>query len=343
MGRDFVLTKNKKAWKVIRISMALVLVALLAGKWRADQTYFSDYEKALPLNPQVERPLVNVAAERDFFGVPREKSFARTQISFESRVGERVPTVLTFPPDPKGAYPVVILLHGIGQSKKFLEDICTPFNKAGFAMVCFDQSMRGDRKVEDNPWWRDVVDFRQRPWKTVNDTRRLIDYLETRADIDASRIYMVGASFGAITGTSAVALEKRIRAAVLVVGGAHLPTMLDAPVIKGEVNPLLHALAKPLACYVMAPSDPLHLAPRTAPTPLLLLNGDVDTFVTPDAGRALFDAVGEPKEIRWYPTDHPGLRDGDGPVVVDMLDDALAWLLERDANPGSAERQLGSK
>ena len=41
--------------------------------------------------------------------------------------------------------------------------------------------------------------------------------------------------------------------------------------------------------------------------------------------------MGEPKEIRWYPCDHPGLRDEDAPIIVQILDEGLEWLLEIDA------------
>ncbi len=44
----------------------------------------------------------------------------------------------------------------------------------------------------------------------------------------------------------------------------------------------------------------------------------------------MYAALGEPKEIRWYPIDHPD-READGAKVIEMLNDGLAWFVARDA------------
>ncbi len=319
----------KKFFKNLCILLILLAGVILIAKSVADARYFSDYDAALPLNVQ-EEASKKVDEQSDLFGVPRPRRFDEVKFSFDARPGDRVPTLLTFPIGHQGKLPVIIFLHGIGQSKGFLEDICTPFNEAGFAMTSFDQYSRGERKV-DKVWWKQALAFRQRPWRTVNDVRRLIDYLSTRNDIDSNRIYLMGASYGAITGCTATALEKRIRAAVLVVGGGNLPVLLDAPVLKAGVNPTLYTLAKPIMCYAMRPSDPIRYADQVSPRPLLFLNGELDNMVTPAAGKALFAAARDPKEIRWYPCDHPGLVEGQGKYIVQMLDDALVWLKQQDA------------
>ena len=266
-----------------------------------------------------------------------------------SRPNETMPVLLTLPVDRQGKLPVIVFLHGIGQSKRFLEEICTPFNEAGFAMACFDQSMQGARKIKGG-YWAQASGFRKRPWKTVNDTRRLIDYLQTHPEIDPERIYLVGASYGAITGSVATARDKRIRAADLVVGGANISTMLDAPLIKESVgNSVLHWLGKTLVTFIMKPADPKRHVAQTAGTPVLMQNGSTDQLVTPAAGEELFRALGSPKDIRWYPCDHPGLGPkSEAEVIVRILDEGLNWLLEQDKpfrvqeSSGTAEGQAAA-
>jgi dienelactone hydrolase len=326
----------RKALKIIGgVLLTLIIVLFLAKVW-ADLTYFKEYDPSLPFNVQVKEA-TRVEDTVDLFGIVRPRRFEKLLFSIEARTGEPVPVIMTMPMEHTGKLPVIIFLHGIGQSKRFLEEICTPFNEAGFAMACFDQSMQGEREVEGGPLAQAVA-FRQRPWKTINDTRRLIDYLQTHPDIDPERIYLIGASYGAITGSTATAFDERIRASVLVVGGADIKTMLNAPLIKNAVNNApLHWMGKQVVAFMMRPADPKRYAAGTAGRPVLMLNGSEDTLVSPDAGKKLYEALGEPKEIRWYPCDHPGLRKEDAIIVVQILDDGLAWLLEKDGPFRNAE------
>ncbi|MFA7693439.1 MAG: prolyl oligopeptidase family serine peptidase [Candidatus Hydrogenedentes bacterium] len=318
----------RKALKILGGFLLVLIVVLLIAKFWADYTYFNNYDPTLPFNIKVEETAV-VDDTATFFGITRPRRFEKIQFTMDARAGESIPVLLTLPVDRKEPVPVIIFLHGIGQSKGFIQEICTPFNEAGFAMACFDQSMQGSRKVHGI--LEGAYAFRQRPWKTINETRRLIDYLQTYPEIDPDRIYLVGASYGAITGSTVTAFDERIRASVLVVGGANIRTMLDAPMLKSAVsNRLLHWMGKQIVAFIMSPADPKRYAAGTAGRPVIMLNGSEDTLVSPAAGEALYAALGEPKDIKWYPCDHPGLREGDAQIVVDILDDGLEWLLEQD-------------
>lgn len=320
----------RKVLSIIGGVLAVLIVLVFVYKLWADKTYFADYDPQLPFNVQVSETGV-IDSTIEFFGITRPRRFVKVLFTMTTRPNETMPVLLTLPVERKGRLPVIVFLHGIGQSKGFLEEICTPFNEAGFAMACFDQSMQGGRKIKGN-YWQQASAFRKRPWKTVNDTRRLIDYLQTHPEIDPERVYLVGASYGAITGSIATAFDKRIRAADLVVGGANIPVMLDAPFIKESIgNNALHWLAKMVVSSVMKPADPRRHVAQTAGTPVLMQNGTTDTLVSPAAGEELFRALGEPKSIRWYPCNHPGLGPkAEAAVIVQILDEGLNWLLEQD-------------
>ena len=56
------------------------------------------------------------------------------------------------------------------------------------------------------------------------DLQRTVDYLETRPDIDRSRLAYLGRSWGAAMGTIMVATEPRLKLAIFHVGGSSSST-----------------------------------------------------------------------------------------------------------------------
>jgi dienelactone hydrolase len=261
--------------------------------------------------------------------------------------------------------PAVIFLHGIGQNKDFLKEITAPFNQTGFAVVSFDQYTQGERKPgRKRSFLARFGALAQRAAKTVNETRRLIDYLLAHPDIDPQRIYLVGASYGAVTGSIVMAKDKRLRAGVLVYGGADYRKLLDSyanhlgvaaalGLIDGRhLNPEKPPLPKltpsqerkvggvlgciiPVARYFLGVADPIHYAGQISPTPVYFQNGKYDVLVPAAAGKALQDAAREPKKITWYESDHVGI---DLEQTKRVLADGLKWLLEQD-NPFRAPEE----
>jgi dienelactone hydrolase len=272
---------------------------------------------------------------KENFGSELKRHYKHIEFTFEPRPGEVVPCLMSLPAEKGGPYPVLIFLHGSHQNKEFIEEICTPFNEAGFAMIGFDQHMRGTRKVEGGVLTQAAA-WRERFWKTPNDTRRLIDYLETDDRFDPERIYLVGASYGTITGVPTMALDKRIKAGMFVVGGGNIHNLVNSPAVKENLPQGVAEVISPLMKFFIGVADPIHLAPEISPRPVYMQNGEIDTVVTPESGQALFDALRDPKKIDWYPCDHPDLRPEDGPVVIQMLGDGLKWLIEQDEKVAAA-------
>lgn len=314
----------KKTLKFAGIAFALLIVVFIVLKTVSDRHYFDDYDAKRPFDLQV-KSTEDINKTKEVFGIERQQAFRRTEFTFDAREGDRVPCVLTQPLEFTGKLPTIIFVHGSGQRKTFVEEICTPFNKAGFAMVSYDQWNCGDRKLPEGDW-RKITAWYDRGWRACNDARRLADYLLTRDDVDPDRLYLVGASYGAMTGTHILAHDKRFKAGVLVVGGGNFNVMLQAPLIKANVPSVVLAILSPVASWLGGPFDPIRSAPDTGPTPILMQNGSADTLVSPDAGRELYAKLAEPKEIVWYDVDHPGLRKTDGPEIIRMLDDGLKWL-----------------
>jgi len=116
----------------------------------------------------------------------------------------------------------------------------------------------------------------------VMDARRTLDYLETRPDIDGSRLAYYGVSWGARLGPITLALDDRLKAGILLMGGL------------GSAAPAPEA-------------DTFNFLPRVR-VPVLMLNGDQD-FIFPlqTLQRPLFNGLGTPsadKRHVLYPGGH---------------------------------------
>ena len=343
----------KKALKIAgAVLLGLFVVAMLAKVYK-DSRYFNNYDPKAPYNIQVmETETVNAEAP--------EKAYEITKFTFDGFAGEKVPTLLSMPVQRKKPLPAVVFLHGIGQNKNFLREITAPFNQSGFALASMDQFMQGERKLpQGTPGMASLSAFMQRPAKTINETRRLIGYLATRPEIDPERIYLVGASYGAITGSTVMAWDKRIRAGVLVYGGGDLGKLINSTATRlgiaaafgwvdgKKVDPEKPPLPKltpmqdriagtviwcvtPLVRYFLGASDPIHYVDKIAPTPVLFQDGKYDVLVPAPAGKALQEkAKNVNKDIIWYDSDHVGI---DLEQTKQVLRDGLDWLVKQD-NP----------
>jgi pimeloyl-ACP methyl ester carboxylesterase len=115
--------------------------------------------------------------------------------------------------------------------------------------------------------WRDHVIA----WAT--DLRRSVDYLETRDDLDVARLGYLGISWGGAVAPVMLALEERIRAAVIIVGGL-------------------------LMQETQAMADPFHFLPRVT-QPTVMINARWDSFYPLEtSGRPFFDNLGTPEDQR---------------------------------------------
>lgn len=302
--------------KHLLVSVCLVAIGVLSGmvaKRNWDARYFEGYDPSLPLVSGIEQE-------------EAQANIVRVEFDFIGTADEIVPALLLRPREAKQTFPCVIFLHGIGQSKEYIEEISTPFLESGFAPVSFDQYTRGERRLVDAGPLRQLLALRRRGALTVIETRRLIDYLETQVDIDPHRIYLVGASFGAITGATAAAFDNRIRAAVLTYGGGLFSSLFASEAAAEAVGtwrgPLRYLLA-----FLFAPADPIHYVDRISPRPVLFQNGTHDSIVPEASAKALFAAAREPKKMVWYESDHVGM---DPDLVVQIVHDAVSWLCEID-------------
>lgn len=263
---------------------------------------YYDYDRSFPLELQQT--------------VLDSSDVVRYHIKFRS-VHEAVVTGIFSRPSGGKNFPTIIFLHGIEDHKDFdyMQAGEHYFLDAGYAVLRIDIANHGERKIHDYDydftsgyryWTRDIVA------QTVFDLRRAVDFLETRPEIDSTRIGFMGISFGGMIGTVFCGVEQRIKVPVIALAGGQLNLAFK-----------FKALAQETAIYLSI-MDPINFVDRISPRPLLMLNAKKDEIVPPVMTKALFRAAGEPKDIIWYPTKHRQVPlDEAFPAAVEWFDHHL--------------------
>jgi dienelactone hydrolase len=142
--------------------------------------------------------------------------------------------------------------------------------------------------------------------------RRAVDLLQSLPQVDPQRIGLVGWSLGARTGAIVAGIEPRIKAVVLMSGGATPVSTYVAQVpaaLRPEVRRTLTAI------------DPLRWIARARPGTILLQDGRKDKVVPRAALLALAHAAPHGTELRWYPAPHE--------LNVAAYRDQLDWLARK--------------
>jgi tRNA A-37 threonylcarbamoyl transferase component Bud32 len=165
-----------------------------------------------PLNPVLERT--------DTF-----PQWVREVVSFDEPYGERGGAAIYLPRGTsRPPFQPVLYWGGSGLlATRSVDEEWMPgidfFLQTGRAVVV--PIFRGayGREVSNFPGGPGSSTFRDATIQWVKDVSATIDYLETREDIDAGKVGFYGLSFGSEMAPVPLAVEPRIRAAVLNVGG----------------------------------------------------------------------------------------------------------------------------
>src|SRR5262252_3235041 len=110
---------------------------------------------------------------------------------------------------PKGVAkpPVVVMCMGLDSAKEEMDDYENRFLARGLATLAFDGPGQGEAEYDFA-----ICPEYEKPAKAV------VDYVETRSDIDLNRIGVWGVSLGGYYAPRAAAFEKRFKACVALSG-----------------------------------------------------------------------------------------------------------------------------
>jgi len=297
----------------------------LAGRTLADVHTLADWEARKPelrrqlfemlgLDPLPPRtdlhPVVTGKTEHEEFTVER--------LHFQSSPGLYVTGNLYLPKNAQGPLPTVLYCCGHSLVKK---NGVAYGNKAGYqhhggwyarngyACLIIDTLQLGEIEgihhgtYREGMWWwqaRGYTSAGVEAWNCI----RALDYLETRPEIDKTRIGVSGRSGGGAYSWWIAALDDRIQVAVPVAGITSLKNHVVDGCVEGHCDCMFQ-----VNTYGW---DYATVAALIAPRPLLIANTDKDTIFPLDGVvdvhakvRKIYDLYGKPRNLGLNITEGP--------------------------------------
>jgi 2,6-dihydroxypseudooxynicotine hydrolase len=186
--------------------------------------------------------------------------------------------------------PVAIILPGLDACKEELHDWSDAYLQRGMATIQLDGPGQGESiALPITPEWGKVA-------------AAVIDMLEKRSDVDATRVGVVGQSLGAIYAPLVASLEPRIKACVANCGPFNFgPVVPQMPELSQELFRIRSHLKTRKESEEFAYQLNLEKAAPQMKCPLLILFGAGDKIIPPSEGQLLADAVGGKVDYVVYP------------------------------------------
>ncbi|WP_251551553.1 dienelactone hydrolase family protein [Neobacillus muris] len=142
---------------------------------------------------------------------------------------ERIPAYFARPKIMNGKLPVVLFNHSHGgqyhvgkteliQSSAYLQPIsyAEQLTSMGYGVLCIDMLGFGERRGKaESEIFKELLWKGQVMWgRMIFDNIRSLDYLETREDVDTSRIATLGMSMGGLMAWWLAALDERVKVCI---------------------------------------------------------------------------------------------------------------------------------
>ena len=139
----------------------------------------------------------------------------------------------------------------------------------------------------------------------VIDTRRLLDWVGTREEIDAQRVAIVGFSMGALAAATIMGNDARVSTGVYMMGGANFAHVMAE--CRGKAGRMrehaLNSYGWSLEEYRtffedrIGPAEPMRYKGRYNPDKILMIDTKFDNCIPPHAREALWETTGQPERI----------------------------------------------
>jgi dienelactone hydrolase len=285
---------------MIRAAIAL----LLATAPYSTLVHLYDYDRSAPVDLREA-------------GVETRDGIQVHDISYASPKGGRVAGYLVTPTG-RGPFAAILFMHGAGGNRSGMLAQAVAYANSGAVCLTIDAAMSGSRAIAGEKFLDYTKPERTRDAfiQTVVDSRRAVDLLLARPDVDPRRLAFVGGSFGAFIGGVLAGVEKRIHAYALASAPASINDATVETVVAARRTMPADELEKSFA--IVDAVAAIHYAAHAAPSELLLQNGTKDAGVPRESAERLHRAASEPKTLRWYDAGH-GLNQ-------QAVEDRKEWL-----------------
>jgi dienelactone hydrolase len=257
------------------LSIAIFLSLILVSPMRAQ-------EKTAPATPAVEQPqAVQLGMKTDHTpedfsslslvgselvamppfpgGHEENKDFIRELYQVQWRSQDPIDLFVIRPAGVKNP-PVVLYLSSFPSDIKryYSADVCRRLVSHGAAAVGFVSALTGDRFHRPMKQWF-ISELQESLGTTVHDVQMILNYLDTRGDLDMSHVGMLGQGSGGAIAILAAAADPRIKAIDLINPWGDWPDFLaDSKLIPAQERP---DYLKPEFLKKVEPLEPVHYLP----------------------------------------------------------------------------------
>jgi uncharacterized protein len=255
-------------------------------------------------------PTLPSTVERISYTAPEGAPYVSEDVVIPTPRGYTLAGTLTRPRGARGPVPVVVTISGSGPQERDsriasvrgnapFRDFADTLGRRGIAVLRYDDrgvgASGGKGALRDTATSADFAD----------DVLSVLAYLRTRAEVDSTRLVLMGHSEGGLIAPIAAVADARVRALVLLAGPAYngrrileyqnglgiaaAPGLSDSQrdSLRATVPALLDSLGRSNRWmgYFMA-TDPLATARRLR-QPVLIVQGNTDMQVTPEQADTL--------------------------------------------------------
>jgi len=234
-----------------------------------------------------------------------------------------------FCPREGGYFPLVILLHGVGDRSVFpCNLLARALAKKGIAAFVLHLVFHSSRMPQDmkkrfpaltSEGWLETFRI------SVIDARQVIDWAKSRVEINGEQIAIVGLSIGGMISAITMAIDKRISAGVFLVTGGnweeitwktksqtarmghdcteaecHYTYSYYSQYLAQVAEKGLDSVTPVKECFLF---DPMTYASFLRNRPVMMINGLWDRIIPKRASLDFWEACGKPAII-WLPATH---------------------------------------
>lgn len=243
-----------------------------------------------------------------FHLTPAEESRTTRTFDFllKSTRGDSISGRIRFPVG-RGPFSAALLCVGIETGKEVISMI---EGQENLVLMAVDYPFEGS--LDFSGWGAVSTVFRLRAMagKTIPLLLNCLDWLFDHPSVRKDEVSVVAVSFGVFTGLPAAVIDQRVRRLIVVQAGGSLSTVISHNA-KRWGSPLPGWVSGWLGGAILSHYEPTKYAAYLSPRPLIMINGEEDSYFPRESAEALFDAARDPKEITWHKSDHimPGEKE----------------------------------
>ncbi|MFQ5600926.1 MAG: alpha/beta hydrolase [Candidatus Krumholzibacteriia bacterium] len=254
----------------------------------------------------------------------------------EDHVGP-VRATLRVPKLGSGPYPALVILGGLDTGRRAVQ-LLAP--ELPYAVAALDYAYTGPRKMRLGAFLVHAPGIHRDLQRTGVALRDLVRYVAARPEVDASRVYIIGASLGVPLSCAVAAAQPPAGLAVLF-GFADHKTLLEhrlRPYVGSAA--VRHRLAT-WGALLTAGFEVTHSLPKLCGTPVLVVSSPEDLDLPPSSVEAVWESTCEPRRRIDVGGGH--IRAHRDDAILEQVTAAVhSWLQEIDSGANVTRRSTAA-